>query len=64
MLSLDMPVGSDSEATLGEFVDAFHPDPEHEIEIEQLKDLLELVLHTLSEREARRDHEALRADRR
>lgn len=52
MLSLDMPVGSDSEATLGEFVDAFHPDPEHEIEIEQLKDLLELVLHTLSEREA------------
>lgn len=52
MLSLDMPVGSDGEATLGDLVDSFDAGPEHEIEIEQLKDLLESVLHTLSEREA------------
>ena len=52
MLSLDMPVGSDGEATLGDLVDSFDTGPEDEIEIEQLKDLLESVLHTLSEREA------------
>lgn len=52
MLSLDMPVGSDGEATLGDLVDSFDTGPEDEIEIEQLKDVLESVLHTLSEREA------------
>ena len=53
--SLDTPVRSDSEATLGEILDRKESDsrPENEVELRMLRQLIDDVLDTLDEREAR-----------
>ena len=55
ILSLDMPVGSKSQTTLGDLLDLEESDsrPENEVEIRVLRQLIENVLHTLDDREAR-----------
>jgi len=53
-LSLDLPVGPDGEATLGDLLDLEDErlDPFHEVEFMLLQEQLHAVLDTLSEREA------------
>jgi len=55
ILSLDMPVGSQSESTLGDLLDIEDSDsrPERQVEFQMMKHLIDDVLSTLSEREAR-----------
>lgn len=53
-LSLDLPVGPEGEATLGDLLDLEdeRQDPVHEVELLLLQEQLQAVLDTLSEREA------------
>ena len=53
--SLDTPVGSDSESTLGDILDLNESDsrPENEVEFRMLRQMIENVLDTLDEKEAR-----------
>lgn len=53
-LSLDLPVGPEGEATLGDLLDLEDDrlDPVHEVELRMLQEQLHAVLDTLSEREA------------
>ncbi|GAA1955122.1 RNA polymerase sigma factor [Nocardioides panacihumi] len=53
-LSLDLPVGTNGETTLGDLLDLADDgfDPSHEVEFMLLQEQLQAVLDTLSEREA------------
>ncbi|MEJ1180994.1 MULTISPECIES: sigma-70 family RNA polymerase sigma factor [unclassified Pseudarthrobacter] len=54
ILSLDSPVGTEGESTLGDLYDRADPDagPEHELESLLLREQISALLDTLSEREA------------